>query len=112
MFHAQAQSKQSEKRELMIIIAGTIHFNPQDRQATLDAIQRMMDASRAEEGCLAYTFSADLASPDTLHLFEVWTSAEALELHRQTPHMAAFRQEVSPSFAQTKIKKYTGEELQ
>ena len=95
----------------MIIISGTIRFNPQDRQVTLDAIQRMMDASRAEEGCLAYTFSLDLASPDTLHLFEVWATAEALDLHRETPHMATFRQEVSPTFTQTEIKRYIGEEM-
>jgi quinol monooxygenase YgiN len=96
----------------MIIIGGTIRFSPTDRQATLAAIQRMMDASRAEAGCLVYTFSADLAAPDMLHLFEVWESEEALEAHRQTPHMATFTAEVRPTFTQVDIKKYTGEALQ
>ena len=95
----------------MIIIGGTIHFNPTDRQATLDAIQRMMAASQAEEGCLVYTFSADLADPNTLHLYEVWTSAEALDAHGKSAHMATFRSEVAPTFTQTAIKRYSAEEL-
>ncbi len=96
----------------MIILGGTVRFHPEDRQAALAAIQRMMAASRAEEGCLAYTFSADLSDPNTLHLFEVWASAEALEAHGQTPHMAEFRQTVIPAFTHVEIKKYTGEALQ
>ena len=95
----------------MIIVGGIMQINPELRQATLDAIQVLMAASRAEEGCIAYTFSQDLASPDTLHLFEVWASAEAFQAHRETPHMAHFRTEVVPTLLKLEVKRYRAEPM-
>lgn len=95
----------------MIIIGGTIQFNTEHRAETIQAIQQMMAASQAEEGCIAYTFAADLAAEDTLHLYEVWESAEALAAHRETPHMGVFREKVSPLFTKTAIKRYSADPL-
>ena len=93
----------------MIIIAGTIQINPEGRKSTITAIRQMMADSQAEEGCIAYEFSADLTAPDILHLFEVWESAEALEAHRNSSHMAAFKQEIGPKFVKIDTKRYIGE---
>ena len=96
----------------MIIVGGVVQFKAEMRDAVLAGVQEMMAASRAEEGCLAYTFSADLAAPDILHLFEVWTSEQALEAHRQSPHMAEFRRITIPHFTKLDLKRYVGEETQ
>ena len=93
----------------MIIGGGTIQFNFEQRAEAIATIQQMMVDSQAEEGCVAYTFAADLEAEDILHLYEVWESAEALAAHGQMPHMAIFRQEVSPQFVKTDIKRYRAE---
>lgn len=94
---------------MVIIIAGIVQYNTGLRAAILAGVQEMMAASRAEEGCLAYTFSADLTAPDTLHLFEIWASEEVLEAHRQSAHMAEFRRDTIPHFRKLDIKRYVGE---
>lgn len=75
----------------MIILAGTLTV-PADRlEEALATCLPMIEASRAEVGCLEYVFSADPVEPGTLRLFECWTDADALAAHGVTEHMRAFR---------------------
>lgn len=55
------------------------------------AIATMVEASRAEEGCIAYTFTTDVLDPTTMHIVEKWRDEDALKFHFSTPHMAAFQ---------------------
>ncbi len=75
----------------MIVIAGSVKVKPERREQALAAARRMMDATRAEPGCRAYRFSADLVDPTLVHVFEEWESAEALAQHFASPHMAEFQ---------------------
>lgn len=75
----------------MLVIAGTIELDPEKRDAAIAAANEMIEATRQEPGCIAYTFSADLADPGTFHLFEQWESQEALDSHFKAPHMAKFQ---------------------
>ena len=76
----------------MLVIAGTIPFDPAHRDAFHAACVALQQATRAEEGCLLYAFSADLEDPGVVHIIEKWTSEEALLEHFAQPHMAAFRE--------------------
>ena len=75
----------------MIQINGTIKLGTTIDAATQKAIVEMVRASRAEDGCLDYTFARNLADPDTLVLFERWRDRSALEAHMQSAHMAEFQ---------------------
>ena len=75
----------------MLIIAGEIRIDPNARDRAVAAVQEMMAATRQEEGCVTYVFSADLDDPDLFRLFEEWESAAALEAHFEAPHMAEFQ---------------------
>lgn len=66
---------------------GTIAGNPD----TVEAIKVMVAASRAEDGCLTYTFAQDLSDPDTIIIYERWRDQEALAAHGQSAHMAEFQ---------------------
>ena len=44
-------------------------------------------ASRAESGCLAYTYSADIAEPGLFHVHEEWDNHDALDRHFASSHM-------------------------
>ena len=50
-----------------------------------------MAETRKENGCISYTFSADLADEGLFHLFEEWEGQEALDSHFKQPHMAKFQ---------------------
>ncbi len=74
----------------MLVVAGTLDFDPVHREAALAAAIAMQHATRAEAGCLAYSFSADLEDPGRLHVAEKWTSQEALDAHFAAPHKGEF----------------------
>lgn len=78
----------------MIQINGTIQLAPgtiADNPDTVEAIKAMVAASRAEDGCLTYTFAQDLSDPDSIIIYERWESQEALAAHGKSAHMAEFQ---------------------
>ena len=95
----------------MIIIGGDMKINPAHRDEAVQAFIAMNAASQAEEGCITYDFSADLAAPDTFHLFEIWENEETLALHGQTSHMATFREVMGKVRISSNIKRFRAESL-
>ncbi len=75
----------------MIQINGTITLAEDADEDVLDAVVKMVRASRAEDGCLDYSFARDLADPRVLVLFERWRDREALAAHGASSHMAEFQ---------------------
>jgi quinol monooxygenase YgiN len=75
----------------MIILAGTVRIAEGKREAALVPMRAMVEASRAEPGCLRYAFSFDLLDDHLLRVFEVFEDEAALAAHRASPHMAAWR---------------------
>ena len=76
----------------MIQINGMIKLGRPLDAATRKALVEMVRASRAEDGCIDYSFASDLADPDTLVLFERWRDQHALDAHSKSAHMEQFRQ--------------------
>ncbi|NJN50565.1 MAG: antibiotic biosynthesis monooxygenase [Gammaproteobacteria bacterium] len=74
----------------MIVIHATVTTAPGTAAALKDAIATMEQASRAEPGCIDYTFATALNEPTAIRIFEQWQSIDALKAHFATPHMAAF----------------------
>ena len=75
----------------MIQVNGTIRLGRSIDAATQKAILEMVRKSRAEDGCLDYTFARDLADPDTLVVYERWRDRAALAAHGISDHMADFQ---------------------
>jgi quinol monooxygenase YgiN len=76
----------------MIILAVTAVVKPEQREEALRAALAMGTATRAEPGCVAYRFYADLEDPNRFFLFEEWENEEALARHGETEHMRVFRE--------------------
>jgi len=76
----------------MIAIAGHFVLDPGKRELAIAAAREMMSETRKEQGCISYTFSADLEEPGRFRVFEEWENAEALGAHFQAPHMARLQQ--------------------
>ena len=74
----------------MLIIAGTITFDPSKTEQAKEAAAAVMAATREEPGNIDYVFTFDIIDPSTIRVYEAWESQEALDAHFETPHVAAF----------------------
>ena len=70
----------------MIIIAGTIELDPDRRDEALTVAKPFIDGALTQEGCEAYTWSADLNSPGRVEVFERWTREADLAAHFKGSH--------------------------
>lgn len=87
----------------MIIVAGTVRIDPSKLAGAREIMERMIKASRAEDGCGAYSYSIDVLDPSVVHVFEMWRDKETLQKHFQMPHLAEWRA-AWPSFGITERK--------
>ena len=82
---------------MTVVIAGTVRVPPENLDAFRPHMDAMLAGSRAEDGCVAYSYAVDVQDPGLVRVFEVWRDEAALEAHFQTAHMAAWR-EAWPAF--------------
>lgn len=69
----------------MIIVNGTFDVDADQRDAFLAERHERMRTSRAEAGCLEYTFAADPLQPHRVVLFERWETQQHLDAHLAGP---------------------------
>ena len=98
----------------MLIVVGTFRLPLERRAAAREAMERVIAASRAENGCLAYSYAEDLLEPGLFRVEEAWETREALAAHFEAPHMLAWRRERDElGMTDRKVTAYTisGEEV-
>ena len=76
---------------MTLIIAGTVRVPPENLERFRPHMQAMLAASRAEDGCITYSYAEDVADPGLVRIFEAWRDQAALDAHFKTPHMATWR---------------------
>ena len=76
---------------MTLIIAGTVRVPPENLARFKPHMERMLAASRAEDGCLTYSYAEDVAEPGLIRVFEAWRDQAAIDAHFQTSHMAEWR---------------------
>ncbi len=76
---------------MSVLIAGTVRVPPENLEAFRPHMAAMLTASRAEDGCLTYSYAVDVEDPGLIRVFEAWRDEAALQAHFQTAHMAAWR---------------------
>jgi quinol monooxygenase YgiN len=93
----------------MIIIAGTISFDPAKREALESGFAAMQADTLKEAGCGAYEIYNSRSAEGTVLIFEKWESEEALAAHMVSPHMASFGGVMGAiGITGIDIKKYSG----
>jgi quinol monooxygenase YgiN len=75
----------------MIILAGCMRLATGKREDALTALEPLIEATRAESGCIAYRVSFDIVDDHLLHIFEVFEDETALSAHRSSGHMAEWQ---------------------
>jgi len=74
-----------------VIIAGTVRVPPENLAGLKPHMNAMLAASRAEDGCVTYSYAEDVAEPGLIRVFEAWRDQAAIEAHFKAPHMATWR---------------------
>lgn len=74
----------------MIVISGTFHLKLQEADRAIDAMLTIQQASVQEDGCVHYRFMRSLDDTRELHVFEEWTTVEALGAHYGAAHVTHF----------------------
>jgi quinol monooxygenase YgiN len=66
----------------MVIVAGHITVDPEQRESYLAGCMRVVETARRADGCLDLAITADLLDPGRVNLFERWETEAAVEAFR------------------------------
>ena len=66
----------------MVIVAGHITVEPQQRAAYLADCVRVVEQAREVAGCLDFAITADLIDPGRVNIYERWATQAAVEAFR------------------------------
>lgn len=67
----------------MIIIAGYTRTDAEKRDGAVEAFKSMVERTRAHDGCLDFSISADAVDPERVNLFECWRDQITLNAWRK-----------------------------
>jgi quinol monooxygenase YgiN len=74
-----------------LLILGTVRMPPENLAAARPIMQRMVEASRGEDGCLEYVYAEDVLDPGLIHVKEMWVDQAALDRHFEAAHLTEWR---------------------
>jgi quinol monooxygenase YgiN len=66
----------------MVIIAGHVTVEPQQREAYLAGCVSVVEQARGTAGCLDFAITTDLIDPGRVNIFERWASQAAVDAFR------------------------------
>ncbi len=75
----------------MIVIEGSLTLSVEPTESISQAMAAMVTATRAEPGCISYSFGIDVIDPRIIRIGERWESREALAMHGTSDHMSDWR---------------------
>jgi len=74
-----------------LIVAGSVRLPPEKLDAFRHEMRAMVEATRAEAGCIAYSYAEDVLEPGLIRVFEIWRDEAALDDHLLSTHMSRWR---------------------
>ena len=75
----------------MLLIIGTVRLPPAKLAEAKPVMERMISASRAEPGCIEYSYAQDVLDAGLIHVKEVWRERAALDAHFHSAHIQRWR---------------------
>ena len=71
----------------MVLIYGGVLVAESEVPAVTEKARAFQATCRAEEGCIDYLLSWDVAEPNRIRLVEAWATEEAYQAHKTQPHV-------------------------
>ena len=88
----------------MIIVTGHARMKPGALHALRPEMEAMITASRAEKGCIGYSYGVDTMDPDRMLVLEYWRDEAALTAHFAEPHMTVWRKALAGHVLEVDVK--------
>jgi quinol monooxygenase YgiN len=76
----------------VVLVIGRVRCEPANRGELVEALERMQEASRKEDGCIRYGFFAAVEDENSFVAVEEWQDRAALDRHFAEPHLREFAQ--------------------
>ncbi|HEX7711711.1 MAG TPA: putative quinol monooxygenase [Sphingomonadaceae bacterium] len=77
----------------MIAVIGHFRLPPARVAEAREPMERVIAATRAEAGCLGYSYAEDTVEPGLIRVAELWESRAHLAAHFEAPHMKRWVEE-------------------
>lgn len=77
----------------MIIVMGSFRLPPEQLATALPLAEKVVTATRAEDGCIEYAYAQDLFDPGLIRVSEKWRDRAALDAHFHSAHMKTWAAE-------------------
>jgi len=76
-----------------VAVIGQFRLPAEAMETAGPMMRQVMEATRAEDGCIEYNYAEDVLDPGLIRVSEVWESRAQLDAHLKTPHMAVWGEE-------------------
>ena len=76
-----------------VAVIGQFRMPAEAMEQARPMMRKVMEATRAEDGCIEYNYAEDVLDPGLIRVSEVWESRERLAVHLNTEHMAVWGEE-------------------
>jgi quinol monooxygenase YgiN len=76
---------------MTVLVIGSLRFPPESLAEVRPQLQRLVEATRRDDGCIAYDVGEDPFEPGLLRFSEIWPDRASLDRHLQAPHIAPWR---------------------
>lgn len=74
-----------------VAVFGFLRFPPESMEAVRPHLQKFVEATRNNDGCIAYDVAEDLFDPGLIRFSELWPDNELLDSHLKAPHLDPWR---------------------
>lgn len=92
---------------LMIIIAGALHVDPQERSAYLEATFDVAGLARAFPGCADFVQAADPIDPSRINVYERWENdADVAAFRASGPPETADEAKALPEIVSADVRRF------
>lgn len=81
-------------------VVAHLHAAAGNQDFVREVLQGFCEPTRQEDGCLRYDLFQDVTDPTRFTFIEEWTSAEALDAHSKSAHIAAGREKLQGKMAE------------
>ena len=74
---------------MVVFVVGDIVANEGSEAKLKEELQKLLEPTRAEDGCIQYDLHEDLTDSGHFIFYEQWETKEHLQAHFQSPHAMA-----------------------
>lgn len=78
---------------MQVVVIGEFRLSPERMAEARPLMAKVIQATRAEDGCIQYNYAEDMLEPGHIRISEVWESQEHLTAHLSAPHMKVWIEE-------------------